>query len=58
MGGFQFQQSTWNLAAQLAGLPQLIGVPPNQASKAEQDTLAVALYNAEGERPWLGDCGS
>lgn len=58
MGGFQFLQSTWNLAAQLAGLPQLIGVPPNQASKAEQDTLAVALYNAEGERPWLGDCGS
>jgi hypothetical protein len=55
MGAFQFSQATWNYAAQAAGLDNLIGVPPNQATKAEQDTVAVALYALDGERPWLGD---
>jgi len=55
MGAFQFSQPTWNEAAQLAGLPQLIGIPPNEASKADQDTLAVALYDADGGQPWAGD---
>jgi Transglycosylase-like domain len=54
-GAFQFSQSTWNFAAQAAGRPDLIGVPPNLASKADQDSLAVALYALDGERPWLGD---
>jgi Transglycosylase-like domain len=54
-GAFQFSQPTWNYAAQAAGRPDLIGVPPNLASKADQDTLAVALYALDGERPWLGD---
>jgi Transglycosylase-like domain len=59
MGAFQFSQSTWNYAAQAAGLGSLVGVPPNQATKAEQDTVAVALYALDGERPWLGDrCSS
>jgi len=58
MGAFQFSQPTWNDAAQLAGLPGLVGVPPNTATKADQDTLAVALYNADGDQPWYGDCGS
>jgi len=58
-GAFQFSQGTWNYAAQAAGLSNLVGVPPNQASKAEQDTVAVALYALDGERPWLGDrCSS
>jgi transglycosylase-like protein len=55
MGAFQFSQPTWNTAALAAGLPQLVGVPPNLASKAAQDTVAVALYALDGERPWLGD---
>jgi hypothetical protein len=54
-GAFQFSQATWNFAARAAGRPDLIGVPPNQASKADQDTLAVALFALDGERPWLGD---
>lgn len=59
MGAFQFSQSTWNFAAQAAGLDYLVGVPPNRASKPEQDTVAVALYALDGERPWLGDrCSS
>jgi peptidoglycan hydrolase CwlO-like protein len=59
MGAFQFSQATWNYAAQAAGLGNLVGVPPNEATKAEQDTVAVALYALDGERPWLGDrCSS
>jgi hypothetical protein len=58
MGAFQFSQPTWNDAAQIAGLPGLVGVPPNTATKADQDTLAVALYNADGDQPWYGDCGT
>ncbi len=54
-GAFQFSQSTWNFAAKAANRPDLIGVPPNEASKADQDTLAVALFALDGERPWLGD---
>jgi len=55
MGAFQFSQSTWNMAAQAAGLPGLVGVPPNEASKADQDAVAVALYALDGDQPWLGD---
>ncbi len=56
MGGFQFSQATWNEAAQLAGMPQLINVPPNEATPAQQDDLAIALYNADGEQPWNDSC--
>lgn len=55
MGAFQFSQATWNMAAQAAGLPSLVGVPPNLASKAAQDSVAVALYALDGQKPWLGD---
>jgi Transglycosylase-like domain len=55
MGAFQFSQSTWNDAAEAAGLNGLVGVPPNTATKADQDTMAVTLYKLDGERPWLGD---
>ncbi len=59
MGAFQFSQPTWDMAAPAAGLPQLVGVRPNVASKAEQDTVAVALYALDGQQPWLGDrCSS
>jgi peptidoglycan hydrolase CwlO-like protein len=58
MGAFQFSQSTWNVAAQLASRPDLIGVAPNDAAKADQDTLAIALYSADGTQPWLGGCGA
>lgn len=56
MGGFQFEQDTWNEAAMLAGRPDLVGVPPNEASPADQDTLAIALYQADGEQPWDDPC--
>jgi hypothetical protein len=56
MGGFQFSQATWNEAAELAGMPQLVNVPPNEATPAEQDDLAIALYNADGQQPWNDSC--
>ena len=55
-GGFQFSQPTWNEAAELAGMPQLINVPPNEATPAEQDDLAIALYDADGQQPWDDSC--
>jgi len=55
MGAFQFSQPTWNSAAAAAGLSSLVGVPPNTASKADQDAVAVALYALDGQQPWLGD---
>ena len=56
MGGFQFSQATWNEAAELAGMPQLLNVPPNEATPAEQDDLAIALYEADGEQSWNDSC--
>ena len=38
MGGFQFSQATWNEAAQLAGMPQLINVPPNRRHQPSRTT--------------------
>jgi hypothetical protein len=58
MGGFQFSQATWNEAAQLAGMPQLTNVPPNEATAPEQDDLAIALYDADGQQPWNDSCRS
>lgn len=58
MGAFQFSQPTWNEAALLAGRPTLVGVRPNQASVADQDDLAIALYQADGEQPWYDPCRS
>jgi len=55
MGAFQFSQPTWNSAASAAGLGLLVGVPPNHATKAEQDSVAVALFALDGHQPWLGD---
>jgi hypothetical protein len=55
MGAFQFSQPTWDSAAQSAGRSDLVGVPPNVASRADQDTIAVTLYSLDGDRPWLGD---
>ncbi len=56
MGGFQFSQATWNEAAELAGMPQLINVPPNEATPADQDDLAIALYEADGQQSWNDSC--
>lgn len=56
MGAFQFSQPSWDEAAQAAGRPDLVGVPPNHASKADQDTMAVTLYSLDGQQPWVDGC--
>ena len=33
-----------------------VGVPPNQASPADQDHLALVLYRWLGKSPWGGAC--
>ena len=55
-GAYQFSVSTWNTVAQHAGRGDLVGVLPSQASPADQDAMALALYNWQGKAPWGGYC--
>jgi hypothetical protein len=55
-GAYQFGQPTWDLTANHAGSPQLIGVRPDQASPWDQDQLAWVLYQWRGNAPWGGLC--
>ena len=55
-GAYQFSQLTWDAAASHAGRPELIGVLPSQASAYDQDDLAWALYQWQGNTPWGGRC--
>lgn len=56
-GAYQFHQATWDNVARMAGRPDLVGVPPNQAAPSDQDLLAVTLYRSAGAAPWGGYCG-
>jgi hypothetical protein len=55
-GAYQFLQSTWNNVARAAGRPDLVGVDPAQAAPADQDQLALFLYQRSGAGPWGGRC--
>jgi len=55
-GAYQFLPSTWNATASHAGRLDLIGVLPSQASAYDQDELAWALYQWQGNGPWGGRC--
>jgi hypothetical protein len=55
-GAYQFLQSTWNNVAIHAGRPDLVGVDPAQASAADQDALAYALFLWQGYAPWGNRC--
>jgi cytoskeletal protein RodZ len=55
-GAYQMTRSTWDSAARQAGRSDLVGVPPNQASPADQDYLALVLYRWLGKSPWGGAC--
>jgi hypothetical protein len=55
-GAYQFAQSSWDLTARHAGRSDLVGVPPDQASPADQDAMALALYEWQGAAPWGGAC--
>lgn len=55
-GAYQFAVSSWNATAQHAGRSDLVGVLPSQASPADQDAMALHLYNWQGKGPWGGYC--
>lgn len=55
-GAYQFLPGTWNSIAASSGRPDLVGVDPAQASPADQDAMAQALYAQQGAAPWGGGC--
>ncbi len=55
-GAYQFLPGTWNSTAASVGRGDLVGVDPAQASPADQDALAQALYAQQGAAPWGGGC--
>ena len=55
-GAYQFMPGTWNSIAASSGRPDLVGVDPAQASPADQDAMAQALYAQQGAAPWGGGC--
>jgi hypothetical protein len=56
-GAYQFLPGTWNSIAASVGRSDLVGVDPAQASPADQDAMAAALYAQQGSAPWGGYCG-
>ena len=56
-GAYQFLPSTWDAIAAATGRSDLIGVDPADASPADQDAMAQALYAQQGAAPWGGSCG-
>ncbi len=50
-GAYQFSRATWDWVAGFTN-PSLIGVDPAAASPADQDALALALWQARGWGPW------
>jgi hypothetical protein len=55
-GAYQFATTTWNVTAAHVGRLDLVGVLPSQASPYDQDNMAWALYQWQGNTPWGGRC--
>jgi hypothetical protein len=55
-GAYQFLPGTWDSIAASVGRSDLVGVDPAQASPADQDAMAQALYAQQGAAPWGGGC--
>ena len=55
-GAYQFMPGTWSSIAASVGRGDLVGVDPAQASPADQDAMAQALYAQQGAGPWGGGC--
>ena len=51
-GAYQFSVAGWDRVASTSQRPDLVGVLPNAASPADQDALALALWNQRGGAPW------
>ena len=55
-GAYQFDQGTWNSAAELAGRTDLVGVDPATVAPGDQDLLAMTLFHSRGAAPWGNRC--
>jgi hypothetical protein len=55
-GAYQFLPDTWNSVATSSGRSDLVGLSPAQATPADQDAMAQALYAQQGSAPWGGSC--
>jgi peptidoglycan hydrolase CwlO-like protein len=55
-GAYQFLPATWDSVAVHIGRMDLVGVLPSNASVADQDNIAWALYQWQGKAPWGGRC--
>lgn len=51
-GAYQFYPGTWDNTARLAGRDDLVGVRPDHAAPADQDAMALALWQRRGTAPW------
>ena len=51
-GAYQFSRSTWDWVAPQIGADYLVGVDPAEASPADQDRMALALWEMNGWGPW------
>ncbi|MEZ5342097.1 MAG: transglycosylase family protein [Acidimicrobiales bacterium] len=51
-GAYQFGKGTWDTIARQAGRADLVGVLPSDASSADQDAMALALWRRSGAQPW------
>ena len=51
-GAYQFSRSTWDWVAPQIGADYLVGVDPAEASPADQDRMAQALWDINGWAPW------
>lgn len=56
MGAYQIYQGGWDTFAESINRYDLIGVPPHTALPADQDAIALAMYNELGAKPWGGAC--
>lgn len=53
-GAFQFLRSTWDNTARHAGRNDLVGVNVRWVTPADQDAMAIHLYQWMGTSPWAG----
>lgn len=51
-GAYQFYQPTWDGLANQLGRSDLVGLAPSQAAPADQDALALLLWQQRGNQPW------
>jgi hypothetical protein len=55
-GAYQIYQGGWDSVAGSMGRDDLVGVKPNMAAPSDQDSVAQAMFDQYGSKPWNGAC--